>query len=243
MNKDNKFVRSLIQSALQGNNSALEQLFNMNLAKVYTLALRLTSNFKSADLLTETVLVEGWKQLSFLREDATFGSWISSITVYQSLKYLRENENPQHIDAQHLPSKSPLEKMILSLPKNERIAFILHHFEKYTIDEVADLLAIPSSEAQTLISDGEQNIISKTPDTITEESLLSRISLIKVDISPINDVVKQAFVQIYKLKSESEVKEKYLSEKGSESGSQKSGDDFEKKGFASLFKKRKPKSK
>ncbi len=243
MNKDNKFVRSLIQSALQGNNSALEQLFNMNLAKVYTLALRLTSNFKSADLLTETVLVEAWKQLGFLREDATFSSWISSITVYQCLKYLRENENPQHIEAQNLPSKSPLEKLILSLPQNERIAFILHHFEKYTIDEVADLLAIPSAEAKKFISDGEQSIISRTPDTINQESLPNRISLIKNEISPINDVVKQAFVSIYKQKSENEVKEKYLGDKGSEAESKKSKDEFEKKGFAGFFKKRKPKPK
>lgn len=242
MNKDNKFIRSLIQSALQGNNSALEQLFNMNLPKVYTLALRLTANIKSAELLTETVLVEAWKQLSYLRDDATFGSWISSITVYQCLKYLRENENPQHFDIQQLPSKSLLEKSILSLQKNERITFVLHYFEGYTIDEVSDLIALPLSEATTILKQAENNIISRTPDTINEQSLPNRMDLIKTDAGPTNDLINQAFVTIYRVKSEEEVKEQYLGEKQSEADSKSAEQNKTVKGIAGFFKKKKPKS-
>lgn len=235
-------MRSLIQSALQGNNSALEQLFNMNLPKVYTLAFRLTANLKSAELLTETVLVEAWKQLSYLRDDATFSSWISSITVYQSLKYLRENENPQHFDLQQLPSKSPLEKTILALQKNERVAFVLHYFEGYTIDEVSDLIALPLSETTNIVKQAENNIISRTPDTLSEQSLPNRMELIKTDTSPAKDLINQAFVTIYRLKSEEEVKEQYLSEQQSQADA-KSGEQIKSvKGIAGFFKKKKPKS-
>lgn len=241
MNKDNKFVRSLIQSALQGNNSALEQLFNMNLPKVYTLAFRLTANIKSAELLTETVLVEAWKQLSYLRDDATFSSWISSITVYQCLKYLRENENPQHFELPQLPSKSPLEKTILSFSKNERVSFVLHHFEGYSIDEVSDLMAIPRTEAESTIKSGEDIVISRTPDAISEKSLSNRINLIKTDISPANDIINKAFVTIYRLKSEDEVKEQYLSEKKDRDDS-RAEEAKTVKGIAGFFRKKKPKS-
>lgn len=241
MNKDNKFIRSLIQSALQGNNSALEQLFNMNLPKVYTLAFRLTANLKSAELLTETVLVEAWKQLSYLRDDATFSSWISSITVYQCLKYLREDENPQHFEMPQLPSKSPLEKTILSLSKNERVSFVLHHFEGYSIDEVSDLLAISRTEAESTIKSGENVVVSRTPDAISEKSLSNRINLIKTDISPANDIINKAFVTIYRLKSEDEVKEQYLSEKKSRDDS-RAEEAKTVKGIAGFFKKKKPKS-
>jgi RNA polymerase sigma-70 factor, ECF subfamily len=241
LNKDNKFIRSLIQSALQGNNSALEQLFNMNLPKVYTLAFRLTANLKSAELLTETVLVEAWKQLSYLRDDATFSSWISSITVYQCLKYLREDENPQHFEMPQLPSKSPLEKTILSLSKNERVSFVLHHFEGYSIDEVSDLLAISRTEAESTIKSGENVVVSRTPDAISEKSLSNRINLIKTDMSPANDIINKAFVTIYRLKSEDEVKEQYLSEKKSRDDS-RAEEAKTVKGIAGFFKKKKPKS-
>lgn len=241
MNKDNKFIRSLIQSALQGNNSALEQLFNMNLPKVYTLALRLTSNINSAEQLTETIFVEAWKQLSYLRDDATFSSWISSITVYQCLTYLRDNENPQHLDLQELPSKSPLEKTILSLPKNERVSFVLHHFEKYTVDEVADLMAISFSEAGRLIQEGEKKVISRTPDAISGQSLSSRVDSIKVDLAPGNDLVNRAFVLIYKVKSEDEIREEFIHEKENDTKTDEDEKENTKKGFASLFKRKKNK--
>lgn len=240
MNQDNKFIRSLIQSSLQGNNSALEQLYNMNLPKVYTLALRLTANFNSADLLTEVVLVETWKQLGYLRDDATFSSWISGITVYQCLKYLRENDDPQHIEAANLPSKDPLEKTILGLPKNERVALILHYLEKYTLAEVADLLAIPQSETVKYLEEGEKKVITRSPDLTSGEILAESIKKIKADMSPKNDLIDQAFVSIYKLKSEQEVKDEYLSEKQAEDSKET---EEKKQGIGGLFKKFLPKSK
>lgn len=216
MSRDNKFVRSLIQSALQGNNSALEQLYNMNLPKIYTLSLRLTANVETADKLTQDILVEAWKQLGNLRDDATFTSWISSIAVYQCLKYLRENDNPKQLDVAHLPSKDPLEKTILDLPKNERISFILHYFEKYSIDEVADLLAMRNNETIIFLEEGERKVTAKTPEINSKEILAENIKRIKVDLIPQNNLIKQALTSIYRSKSEDEFKENFISEQNEE---------------------------
>lgn len=243
MNQDNKFIRSLIQSSLQGNNSALEQLFNMNLGKVYTLALRLTANFDSADKLTEMVFVETWKQLGFLRDDATFSSWITGITVYQCLRYLRDNDNPQHLEAVALPSKDTLEKVILSLPKNERVAIVLHYLEKYTLEEVADLLAVTKTEISNYIEEGEKKIINRSPDITSSQSVVKSINKIKVDINPNKDLINQAFVSIYRTKSEEEVKEKFLNEKQASAELKTEEGGKEKGGIGGLFKKILPKSK
>ncbi len=247
MSRDNKFVRSLIQSSLQGNSSSLEQLYNMNLPKIYTLTLRLTANAETADKLTQDVLVEAWKQLGYLRDDATFTSWISSITVYQCLKYLRENENPKHLDVAHLPSKDHLEKTILDLPKNERISFILHYFEKYSVDEVADLLAIRNNEAQIFLEEGERMVTAKNPDITSKENLAENIKRIKVDLIPKTSLIKQALTSIYRIKSEEEFKENYISEHSEEDkvkDKQEAEDqEKEKKGFGGLFKKFLPKKK
>ncbi len=243
MNQDNKFIRSLIQSSLQGNNSALEQLFRMNLGKVYTLTLRLTANFDSADKLTEMVFVETWKQLGYLREDATFGSWITGIAVYQCLGYLRDKDNPQHLEAVNLPSKDTLEKVILSLPKNERVAIVLHYFEKYTLDEVADLLAVTKTEISSYIEEGEKKVITRSPDLTSSQLLAESINKLKVDINPTKDLINQAFVTIYRTKSEDEVKDKFLSEKEASSDSKSDDEGKDKGGFGGLFKKILPKSK
>ncbi|HSL90792.1 MAG TPA: RNA polymerase sigma factor [Ignavibacteriaceae bacterium] len=243
MNQDNKFIRSLIQSSLRGNNSALEQLFSMNLNKVYTLTLRLTSNFSSAEKLTEEVLVEAWKQIKYLREDATFSSWITGITVYQCLKYLRENDNPKPQQASQLPSKDHLEKVILDLPKNERIVMVLHYFEKYTIDEISDLLAVSGSDAKMYLEEGEKKVITRSPDLSDAKNITEEINRIRVDMKPENDLINQAFVTIYKTKSEDEVKDQFLKEKQSSEDSNTDEQEKNKKGLGGLFKKILPKSK
>lgn len=245
MSQDNKFVRSLIQSALQGNKSALEQLYSMNLPRIYTLTLRLTANVETANKLTQDILVEAWKQLSYLREDATFSSWITSITVYQCLKYLRENDDARQVDAVHLASKDPLEKSILDLPKTERIVFILHYFEKYTIDEIADLLAIRNNEAKNYLEEGEKLVTAKVQDLTSKDMLVDHIKRIKINLIPNANLIKQALISIYRIKSEDEFKDEFLSEQSGEKSTKEEKDsreeEKEKKGFAGLFKKKKPK--
>lgn len=244
MNQDNKFIRSLIQSSLQGNNSALEQLFQMNLSKVYTLAFRLTSNFDSAEKVTENVFVEAWKQLGHLREDATFSSWISGIAVYQSLNFLREKDDPKKIESSDLPSKHPLETTILELPKNERISTILHYLEKYTIDEVADLLAVSRADAAKFIEEGENKVIARSRDIDSQKSFLEEIQKLRVDTSPKKDLINEAFVAIYRTKSEDEVRDKYLSEHNNSTELKKEKDDSENTGgLGGIFKKILPRSK
>jgi hypothetical protein len=60
-------------------------------------------------------------------------------------------------------------------------------------------------------------------------------------MSPANDIINKAFVTIYKLKSEDEVKEQYLSEKKSRDDS-RAEEAKTVKGIAGFFKKKKPKS-
>ena len=66
MSSDNKFIRSLIENAKQGNNAAIEQLFQMNLGKIYAFALRLTANKAMAETITKESFIEAWKKLTLL---------------------------------------------------------------------------------------------------------------------------------------------------------------------------------
>jgi DNA-directed RNA polymerase specialized sigma24 family protein len=72
LSSDNKFVRSLIENAKQGNNAAIEQLFQMNLGKIYAVALRLTANKSLAEIITQETFIEAWKKINLVRSDASF---------------------------------------------------------------------------------------------------------------------------------------------------------------------------
>jgi len=212
----------------------------MNLSKIYTLTFRLTSNFQSAELLTENILVETWKQLNFLREDATFSTWLTGIAVYQSLKYLRESDNPQTYEVEHLPSKNQLEKIVLALAKNERISFILHYLEGYSVDEVSDLLAIPRTDTAKFLAEAESKVITRSPEIDSQNMIAERIQKIKVDVKPNIDLIDKAFVNIYRLKSEEEVKEQFLNEKKS-GGESEDNKENKTSGLGGMFRKIFPK--
>ena len=51
MEQDNKFIKSLIESAQNGKVVALEELYKMNINRIYAIALRLTGKGPLAGLL------------------------------------------------------------------------------------------------------------------------------------------------------------------------------------------------
>ena len=69
MEQDNKFIRSLVQSAQNGKVVALEELYTMNLNRIYAIAFRSTANKPLAGLLTQNTLINAWQQLSRIREE------------------------------------------------------------------------------------------------------------------------------------------------------------------------------
>jgi RNA polymerase sigma-70 factor (ECF subfamily) len=129
---DNKFIRSLIQSAKQGNNAAIEQLFQMNLGKIYAFALRLTANKSLAESITKETFIEAWKKISLVRPDASFLKWLNAITVYKTIDNLRTlKQDPKKIksDVKDIQSKDELDDYILNLPDQERVVFVLNKLE------------------------------------------------------------------------------------------------------------------
>ncbi|MEO8231706.1 MAG: sigma factor, partial [Ignavibacteriota bacterium] len=102
MSSDNKFVRSLIENAKQGNNAAIEQLFQMNLGKIYAFALRLTANKSLAESITKETFIEAWKKMNLVRSDASFLKWLSAITVYKTIDSLRSNKSKSKINHNEL---------------------------------------------------------------------------------------------------------------------------------------------
>ncbi|RPI59559.1 MAG: RNA polymerase sigma factor, partial [Ignavibacteriales bacterium] len=149
MSSDNKFVRSLIENAKQGNNAAIEQLFQMNLGKIYAFALRLTASKSLAETITKETFIEAWKKINLVRSDASFLKWLSAITVYQTIDSLRSKKQKtktDHNELRELESKDELDKYILDLPDQERMIFVLNRIEGYTIEEISDMMGIKKDQ-------------------------------------------------------------------------------------------------
>lgn len=210
MSIDNKFIRSLIQSAKQGNNAAIEQLFQMNLGKIYAFALRLTANKSLAEIITKETFIEAWKKISLVRPDASFLKWLNAIAVYKTIDNLRtQKQDPKRFksDTKDIQMKDELDVYILNLPDQERMVFVLNKLEGYTAEEISDLMGIKKEQVHTHLNIAYDKIIENDPNLRAPEVLKEKVSKLIAEIEPPTSVRDGIFSYIMeeKLKEQKEI--------------------------------------
>jgi RNA polymerase sigma-70 factor (ECF subfamily) len=182
----------------------------MNVGKVYAFCLRLTVDTTLAEKLTTEVFLTCWRNISLFREDTLFSSWLTGITTYTILEWIRNNggfgNNPDQSKLQNI--KSSLRKKnadffeaeIQSLPHQERFVFVLHDIEKYTIDEIADLLSLTKENVNEHLQKAYK--LLKPPGGISDERAFIEKSLDSLPqvIQPGNDIWKYIFSALNKEK-------------------------------------------
>ncbi len=166
---EHDYQKLLIKSAQQGKKNAFRELANINLKKIYNIAVRFTLNEKIAEIVTQDIFIEAWNNIKFLREDQPFNAWLKGIAIFKLLDELRTKKIKNKLleDGIILPTDTELssiekdENIILQLPEKERISFILHDIEKYTYQEISDFINDMSvDEIKTMIHQTRKGIIS-----------------------------------------------------------------------------------
>lgn len=210
MNVDNKFVRSLIQNAKQGNNAAIEQLFQMNLGKIYAFALRLTANKPLAELITKETFIEAWKKINLVRPDASFLKWLNAITVYKTIDALhsqKQDANKTKSDYRDIEIKDEFDRYILDLPEQERMIFVLNKIEGYTPEEISDLMGIKKDQVSIHLTIANDKIIDNDPNLKSAEVMKEKVSKLIPEIDPPTSVRNGIFSYMMeeKLKEQKEI--------------------------------------
>lgn len=207
---DNKFVRSLLQNAQRGNYTALEQLFKMNIGKVYAIVLRMTANKSFASKITVETFIEAWKKLKIIREDSPFTGWLIAIAVYKTLDVFRNNkeEFAKKPDLTEIESKDSFENDIFRLPHLERLIFVLNKVEKYSVDEIADMILMKKEDVEFHLNLAIEKLHERYPLYKFDNSFQERISKLPIEIQPDKSVSDEIFNYIYEERMKVAEKEK-----------------------------------
>lgn len=187
MSVDNKFVRSLIQNAKQGNNAAIEQLFQMNLGKIHAFLLRLTANKSLAESVTKETFIEAWKKIGLVRPDASFLKWLNAIAVYKTIDGLRSRKSDpkkNKEDIKELGLNDELDTYILSLPEQERMIFVLNKLEGYTVEEISDLMGSKKDQIEAQLKSANDKIISSNHQLSSPEVMKEKIARLIPELEP-----------------------------------------------------------
>jgi RNA polymerase sigma-70 factor, ECF subfamily len=178
----------LIQRILKNNDhSAFALLVDKYQKMVVNTCRGLVYSYADAEDLSQDVFVELFESLPNFRNESKLSTWIYRIAVNKSLNFVRKrkretfissitsifgaseqqyafisNNTDSSIEAdQGINSKelhSTLKQAINSLPKNQKIAFILNKYQDLSYKEVADVMDISLSSVESLIFRAKGNL-------------------------------------------------------------------------------------
>ena len=234
MEQDNKFIRSLVQSAQSGKVVALEELFKMNLNRIYAIALRTTANKPLAGLLTQNILINAWQQLSRVRAEVSFADWLKSMAIYHSLNEIREGKLQKDKKTlkqfggdskQDKHFTDPVEKAIYDLPDKQRITVVLHLIENYSSSEIADLQSSSKSKTDEAFTGAIENIGKSIGENHSAAEIVARIKKLPKEIEPQIEIIPHALEAIREVKIEEFNEAEKVSEAKAEPPEEK--EDFE----------------
>ena len=182
----------------------------MHIEQVYAICLRLLANINEAEEITKKVFLLTWQQIAYIREDASFGLWLTAITVYNSLEFLRNKKGKSKTaKISQMPYKADsgdmllLDNAILTLPDDERVIFVLNKILKYTPDEIADMMFKNQSEIEAALNSTEAKLSKVGGIESVTVPFYERINLLPNKILPSHDLWDDIFKELLQLRAKS----------------------------------------
>lgn len=159
--------------ARDGDVQAFERLYRAHVARIYALALRMTTDPARAEDLTQDAFVRAWDRLSSFRGDSAFGTWLHRLAVNVVLGDLRargrwqeegledKEADPQDPAKDRRELRTPptrpgekvdLERAVAELPPRARTVLVLHDIEGYRHREIAELTGVTEGTSKAQLS-------------------------------------------------------------------------------------------
>ncbi len=146
----------LIEQLKNGDISVFELLIKRYKVRVYKLILSFIKDPKEAEDLTQEVFLKVYESISKFRRNSSFYTWLYRISVNMALSYLRKRKRElEFVDNMFFDHLVDLDKEVEnrelietvfkiaeSLPKKEKLIFILKFQNGFSNKEISEILKI-----------------------------------------------------------------------------------------------------
>lgn len=157
----------LVNDYLAGDKKSLEVLIERHLKPIYNFIYYYVGDAPSAEDVTQDVFVRVWRKINKFDEKKSFKTWLFSIAKNAALDFLKkkkavpfselENEEGENAIIETMADPAPLPDELLAradlsklisgalakLPPAVRGVLLLHHYDQFTFEEVAETLGEP----------------------------------------------------------------------------------------------------
>jgi RNA polymerase sigma-70 factor (ECF subfamily) len=137
----------------KGDIDAFELVYRAYGAEVYAVCLRMVGDSVDAQEMVQDVFVRAWERRESFRGESAFGTWLHRLAVNVVLERFRSDkrrdlrvtlqsdlsESSAQAAGQFSDDQLDIENSLARLPSGARVAFVLHHIEGYSYEEIAEL--------------------------------------------------------------------------------------------------------
>lgn len=157
---------SLVRKAQAGEAAAFERLYELHVRRMYALCLRMVTDHRRAEELTQDIFVRAWEAISSFKFQSAFGTWLHRLGTNVVLGHLRSEKrregkvsNTDDLEAfengvrQAMPeTKLDLERAIAALPDGAREVLVLHDIQGYRYREIAEMTEIAEGTVKSQLN-------------------------------------------------------------------------------------------
>lgn len=183
-------MREFIERAQGGDLEAFGQLVEQFQDAVYGTAYALLGDFHDAQDLAQESFIRVWQNLKGLRDPGKFPGWLYQITRNCCLDFLRRKEagavplSQAEVPASDVPTapekleKAEMQEAVLdaikALSEPNRLATTLFYIDGYSVEEVAEFLAVPSGTVKRRLYDSRKKLRERMIAMVEDELKGSR---------------------------------------------------------------------
>lgn len=163
----------IVHRAAHGDTDAFELVYRAYGAEVYAICLRMSGDATAARELVQDVFVRAWEKRDLFRGESAFGTWLHRLAVNVVLNRFRSDSRrwayvmPQSdLVDRDAPSRSPspddrmdIDASLSQLSHGPRVAFVLHHVEGYSYEEIAELMHLAAGTVRAHVFRARQQLM------------------------------------------------------------------------------------
>lgn len=164
----------LVLRCLEGDNTAFDVLVERYRDRVFSLALRILGDATWAEDLTQEAFLRAYTRLALYDPSQPFSTWLLCLTARLCLNARRDRQVEQERMERAFKAMPPpptleeclyererhrtLQRLLMRLPKNQRVALLLYYYEQMPLQTVAQTLQVPEGTVKTWLYRGRENL-------------------------------------------------------------------------------------
>jgi RNA polymerase sigma-70 factor (ECF subfamily) len=159
---------SLLRAAVAGDERAFDGLIGPLVEPGYRLAVSMLENREEAEDAVQEATIKAWRNLHQLKDAGVARSWFFTIVANQcrsvrrgrwwSVVKLAAPEQPKSGPEDEAVQRTDLQRALLSLGPDDRLALYLRYYMDLALNEVASVLGVSETAAKSRIHRAAQGL-------------------------------------------------------------------------------------